>query len=300
MLPISRVIVSLVYFNSLVRDSLEYTIRREKFDVNYYEYKKNGIINEPKLNTPLKYFLDNNGEKGAELKKMIEDFGNELYGDNSTILRVEGDTVKVDANQVVRIFDLAIPLHEQLNAVIRLHDTYRKEHNEVEDKITELLELDEKFYRAVALFSLSGTIMAKFREFNDLMRESNGEKGPAAKFVENELNTLVRCFSIVKQNASCKSSDYLEPLDALDHLIEMMNGRRDLPQGQNFNQVYADVNQKIQKFLIITEDAWKKSYTPLIQEMIKDNQELRAKAEANQEGSANATAEALVEENKGE
>ena len=32
---ISRVIVSLVYYNSLVRDTLEYTINKETYDVNF-------------------------------------------------------------------------------------------------------------------------------------------------------------------------------------------------------------------------------------------------------------------------
>lgn len=66
---ISRVIVSLVYYNSLVKDTLEYTISKEAYDVNFYDYKQNGIVNEIKLDTPLKQFLANNGEKGEELKK---------------------------------------------------------------------------------------------------------------------------------------------------------------------------------------------------------------------------------------
>ena len=77
---ISRVIVSLVYYNSLVRDTLEYTInKKDPFDVRYYDYKRNGIVNEIKLNTPLKVFLDQNGDKGNELRKKLEDYGNEFY-----------------------------------------------------------------------------------------------------------------------------------------------------------------------------------------------------------------------------
>ena len=70
---ISRVIVSLVYYNSLVRDTLEYTLNKpDGFDTKYYDYKRNGIVNEIKLNTPLKVFLDQNGEKGEDLRKRLE------------------------------------------------------------------------------------------------------------------------------------------------------------------------------------------------------------------------------------
>jgi len=34
---ISRVIVSLIYYNSLVRDTLEYTIPKDTYEVNFYD-----------------------------------------------------------------------------------------------------------------------------------------------------------------------------------------------------------------------------------------------------------------------
>lgn len=281
MLPISRVIVSLVYYNSLIRDTLEYTINREKFDVKFYDYKKHGIINEPLLNTPLKQFLDNNGEKGEELRKLINEFGEALYSEKSTILRPEADNVHVDHNQDVTIFEKVVPLHEQITAVIRLHDKYRKDHNQVEESITILLDADEEFYRGVLLFTLSNQIFRKFDEFNKNMREGHGEKTPAASFVEQELQTLTRMFFVSKVNATCKDNNYTEALDATEHMIEMMNGRRELPKGKNFRDVYVEVNAKCNALLLISEDQWKQTYQPAVNEMIKDNQAARAQAEAN-------------------
>lgn len=281
MLPISRVIVSLVYYNSLIRDTLEYTINREKFDVKFYNYKKHGIINEPLLNTPLKQFLDNNGEKGEELRKLINEFGEALYSEKSTILRPEADNVHVDHNQDVTIFEKVVPLHEQITAVIRLHDKYRKDHNQVEESITKLLDADEEFYRGVLLFTLSNQIFRKFDEFNKNMREGHGEKTPAASFVEQELQTLTRMFFVSKVNATCKDNNYTEALDATEHMIEMMNGRRELPKGKNFRDVYVEVNAKCNALLLISEDQWKQTYQPAVNEMIKDNQAARAQAEAN-------------------
>ena len=281
MLPISRVIVSLVYYNSLIRDTLEYTINRDKFDVNFYNYKKNGIINEPLLNTPLKQFLDNNGEKGEELKKLINEFGETLYSEKSTILRPENDNVHVDHNQDVKNKKKVVPLHEQITAVIRLHDRYRKEHNQVEESITKLLDADEEFYRGVLLFTLSSEIFRKFDEFNKNMREGHGEKTPAASFVEQELQILTRMFFVSKANATCKDTNYTEALDATEHMIEMMNGRRELPKGKNFRDVFVEVNAKCNALLLISEDQWKQTYQPAVNEMIKDNQAARAQAEAN-------------------
>ena len=61
---ISKVIVSLVYYNSLIRDTLEYTLVKDTYKEEHYKYRQNGIINEPKINSPLNNFIKQNGEKG--------------------------------------------------------------------------------------------------------------------------------------------------------------------------------------------------------------------------------------------
>lgn len=278
---INRVIVSLVYYNSLIRDSLEYTIARDNFDVNFYNYKKYGIINELKLNTPLKGFLDSNGDKGNELRKKLETFGEELYGDKSTLLRADEKTVKVDRGQVNKIFEMAIPLHEEMNSVIKLHSTYSTEHGTADEKITQLLVADENFYRAVAMFTVSSSIFEKFQEFNKAMNESQGQKTPQASFIEQELQVLLRCYEIVAQNATTKDELFVEAKDAISQSIEMMTNRRDLPKGKNFGDVFNDCRAKANKFLLISEEEWKKTYEPAVNEMKADLDALRAKAEEN-------------------
>ena len=45
MQQINCVIVSLINYNSLIRDTLEYTLKRDSYNVQYYDYKKQGIYN---------------------------------------------------------------------------------------------------------------------------------------------------------------------------------------------------------------------------------------------------------------
>lgn len=276
---ISRVIVSLVYYNSLLRDTLEYTLNRPNgYDVKYYDYKRNGIVNEIKLNTPLKVFLDQNGEKGEQLRKKLEDYGNELYSDTSTVIKKASDGLRIDHAQNIKIFELTVPLHEELTQVIRLHVNYARQNNQLEDKITKLVEADERFYRAVALLSLNGEIDRQFAEFNKAMRESKGQPTPASNFIQNDLNSLVRCLATVRQGATCKDELYTDALDAVFHSVEMMNGRRDLPKGKTFTDVFNEANIKIAAFVRDSEAAWRENYTPLLNELISDNQKAREAA----------------------
>ena len=308
MLPISRVIVSIVYYNSLLRDTLEYTLTRDKYEVEFYNYKKYGIVNELKLNTPLKSFLDSNGEKGAELQKKLENIGEEVYGEKSTILKPTADNVRVDHGQDIKIFDLIVPAHEELNAVLRLHLDFmvknreqiinglvaengqfpndRVAANDEFDRnlelVSKLLDADENFYRGVAFQTLSTSIFTKFHEFNDEMRKANGEKTPQASFIEQELQALLRNFYICVQNASSKNELYTEAKDKLNNAIEMMTNKRALPAGKNFNDVFADARSSVTKFILISEEDWKNVYKPAVDEMKADLDAIAAanKAEA--------------------
>ncbi len=308
MLPISRVIVSIVYYNSLLRDTLEYTLTRDKYEVEFYNYKKYGIVNELKLNTPLKSFLDSNGEKGAELQKKLENIGEEIYGEKSTILKPTADNVRVDHGQDIKIFDLIVPAHEELNAVLRLHLDFMVKNREQiinglvaengqfpNDRIaandefdrnlelvSKLLDADENFYRGVAFQTLSTSIFTKFHEFNEEMRKANGERTPQASFIEQELQALLRNFYICVQNASSKNELYTESKDKLNNAIEMMTNKRALPAGKNFNDVFADARSSVTKFILISEEDWKNVYKPAVDEMKADLDAIAAanKAEA--------------------
>lgn len=291
---ISRVIVSLVYYNSLVRDTLEYTMNNKgTYDVNFYNYKKNGIINELKLNTPLKTFIEKNGEQGEKLKEKLVQFGEDFYSDNSTVIKLASDGLRVDHAQNIKIFESVIPLHEELNSVVALHVNYAHEHaaesNLTPEDLTKLDGLqkaDERFYRAVAFLTLSGEIFRQFEEYNKARREANGEKTPQSNFIEQDLNTLYKLLAQVRAGSKCTDEKYTTALDALFDSVEMMTGKRDLPKGKNFGDVINDVNAKVQDFIQDSEDGWRQNYTPLLNELIADSKKPAEGGEVKDEAKA--------------
>ncbi|MGP1413609.1 MAG: hypothetical protein ACTTID_00505 [Bacillales bacterium] len=285
MKTISRVIVSLVYYNSLIRDTLEYTIVRDKYEPGFYDYKKNGIINEIKVNSPLKVFIDQNGEKGQELLKQLEEFGQTFYGDNSTVMKRLDDNIRVDHAQNIKIFEGAIPLHESLNNIIKLHRDFAEKNGEVDASIDNLLTADERFYRAVALMTLIGEIQKLFNEFQKVMNDSKGEKTPQSNFIEQDLSKLVSLINLVRQNASCTDEIYTNALDLIFNYLEMMNGKRDLPKGKNFVDVYNEIGLNLTVFLEDAEKQWKEAYEPALQELIADNRKIKEELENKKEES---------------
>jgi len=291
MQTISRVIVSLVYYNSLVRDTLEYTLPREKYEVSFYDYKRNGIINEIKVQSPLKVFIDQNSKptegqkiedtKGQTLLRELEKFGKDFYSDESIAIKKTNDgSIRVDHAQNIKIFEQTIPLHESLNNVIRIHQQYAEQQGQKEEKIAKLIEADERFYRAVALMTLITEIRKQFEEFNKAMRDSQGQKTPQSNFIEQDLNKLVSLIGLVRQQASCHDEIYTNALDKIFAYLEMMTGKRDLPKGKNFNDVYNEIGLELQVFVQDAEKGWKENYEPCLQELVEDNKKLQVEAQA--------------------
>ena len=294
---IDRVIVSIIYYNACIRDTLEYCLEKDSYDVKVFEHKKNVISNELKADTPLKVFLDKQGENGEKTKKIIADFINDFYSDDSTVIKLANDGLRVDHAQNIKILEAVLPLHENLNSIVRIHADFTKQNNIKHDVVDKLLIEDERFYRAVALLALSNELFKQFEEYNKARREAKGERTPQSNFIEQDLNKLVQLTMLVKQNATCIDTLYTNACDSLIFAIEMMNGRRAIPEGSDFGKVFADCSQKIADFVADSEAKWRESYAPAVNELVADAQAEQAQA---QQAAETAKEEAPVEEAKPE
>ena len=277
---IDRIIVSIIYYNSCIRDTLEYCLDKENYDINVYNHKKNVISNELNQDTPLKVFLDRQGENGEKTKQIIADFINDFYSEDSNVIKLAADGLRVDHAQNINILEAVIPLHENINSIVRLYKKHAEENGITHEVVDKLCLEDERFYRAVAMLALSTELFSQFEAYNKARREANGEKTPQSNFIEQDLNKLVQLTMLVRQNASCIDELFTNAADALIFAIEMMNGRRAIPQGSDFGQVFNDCRQKIAKFVEDTEAKWRELYAPAVNELIADAQaEQAAQAE---------------------
>lgn len=270
-LPISKVIGSLIYYNALVRDTLEYALNKNDFNVDFFKYKQNGIINEPKLNSPLHNFIEHNGENGQKLLDRLTEFGETIYGENSTILHLASDGLRVDHGQNLALLEATMPIHDELAQIIDIHVNYAKEQNQLEPLIEDIVKEDDRFYRGVALTTINLELQKQFEEFNKIMNENKGQKSASSNFVEQELARLVELFKRNKALAKCNDKLYTDALDAVEHEIEMMNGKRALPEGKKFSDVFRDTVLTLRTFVIDAEPKWKAMYQPIVTVLIDDS-----------------------------
>ena len=122
-----------------------------------------------------------------------------------------------------------------------------------------------------------GTKYYLFAEYNKARQEAKGGITAQSNFIQNDINRLVTLFRTCRDNAMIRSADYYEVIDPLFALIEMTGGRRDLPEGKNFGDVFIDVKkiarEKVQKW----EEAWKLVYEPFMKHFAEEIQKMQGK-----------------------
>lgn len=284
---ISEVIATLEHYKVAVRDTLEYTLTKESYDLAAFKEKKRSILVELEQPTPLKSIIDNSGENGQKLEKMIRDFYDQVYADSSTILKAAEDGLRVDHAQHIAIFKGVIPIHENVEAMVKgiLADAHK---NNIDVAQAEAVDkAEERLYRAVAYLSLVNTLVKLFGDYNQARREAKGEESAASRFIGNDINEVVQLLSAVRGNNQITDERYMYVQDKVFSLIEYMTGRRDLPLGKGFGEAIRETQDAINGLVREAEPAFREVYVPFINELVE-----AARANGNKIGGAKPAEEA--------
>lgn len=275
----SQYIFNLFHYLLNVRDTLEYVLDREHSKV-LYDQRKEVITNGYKGNTALGNFFANNKEQGEKITAKIEEFINEVYGDDSNILTVTGDTVRVDHTQNLKILDYVVGITESVRDIIYGYINFARGKNELEEDIATLVAVDDRFYRVLFTMLTLREFEKSFAEFQKVMNESKGKPSPQSNFiVQNELMKLAMMLRFVRQHHHCTDNETLDLLDEVNALIEMTEGRRDRRDNKAFKDLFADTIKKLNALVAKVEPQFKENYQKNLQAMLELTRK-QAKVEA--------------------
>ncbi len=266
---ISEVLATLEHYKVAVRDTLEYTLTKDNYDVAAFNEKKRSILIELEQPTPLKSIIDNSGENGQKLEKLIRDFYEQVYGEHSTILKAAEDGLRVDHAQHIAIFKGVIPIHENIEAMVKgiLADAHK---NNVDVQNAEAVDkAEERLYRAVAYLSLTNQLIKLFGDYNQARREAKGEETAASRFIGNDINQIIQLLQTIRANSNLTDERYMGVQDKVFTLVEYMTGRRDLPMGKGFGEAIRETQDAINGFVREVEPAFRDLYVPFINELVE-------------------------------
>jgi len=266
----------LYHYLLTVRDTLEYTIKRDH-KVEIYNQRKKILTENLEEGTPFGDFLKNNGETGEKIKEKIQQFIDDLYSDNSTILIPSGENVRVDFAQLVTLFDMTVGITETLRDVVYQYIAYGTNNKEIEPMLVSLMNDDERMYRVVLSMLVMRSFQESFAEFQKVMSESQGKATPQSNFiVQNELVKLAGFLRFSRQHVRCTDNETLDLLDETLKVIEMTEGRRQRPDNKNFKVIFDELNDKLNKTAAQFEGTWKQTYQRVVEEVTKNQKPAEA------------------------
>jgi len=271
-------IASFVRFDVVVFNTLEYVMRKDTYDINAYKARKEIISTEITQNTPLKNCLDNSGEAGQKLLEKIKDLLSLIYSDESTIVRLgaDGNELRVDHAQHLAVFDAVMPIHDEMRNIISAHVVQAQKDNAYDEPTyPDVLIKEEYFYRGLVNMLLLDELDHLFADYNKARQEAKGAITPQSNFIQNDISKVVEFMNMSRQRSSLRSADYYQLIDPEFALIEMTSGRRDLPEGKNFGEVFTDVKRIAREKTIKWEEAWKPAYDAFIKHFAEEAQKMQ-------------------------
>lgn len=272
-------IASFIRFDVVVFNTLEYAMKKDSYDVNAYKARKEIITTEITQNTPLKNCCEHSEEAGKKLLEKINELLTNVYSEESTIVKLsqDGNELRVDYSQAIAIFEAVMPIHEEIRKIIGAHvAAAQKEDKFDEPTYPDVLNKEEFFYRGLVNMLMLEELDHQFAEYNKARQEAKGGITAQSNFIQNDINRLVKLFHFSRENAVARSAEYYEVIDPLFALIEMTGGRRDLPQGKHFGDVFVDVKKVTREHTAKWETAWKEVYEPFMKHFTEEVQKMQA------------------------
>lgn len=227
--------LSFYHLSLAIRDTLEYVQNRESYSVNVFNAKKNTIEMALKENSPFIGFCNNNGEIGEKVKAQLTEMYDTVYGEEKTFVSVEGANITVDHAQNLKVLDYILPMKQSLLNISRAYIEDQKKDNSLEPGTEEIIELEDKFYRAIISMVLCDLLFnVHFIEFNKAMQESQGKETPQSNFCVNDIKRVIAMYNFVKSNVTGDYPEYQQAAEAMDFGIKLMSAQATVPEGSSF------------------------------------------------------------------
>ena len=156
-------------------------------------------------------------------------------------------------------------------------DSYSNEHVEekiycsatIEEDFEDMVEDDERLYRVIVYLTIFDDIVKTFAEFNQAMRETNGQPSPQSNFIVNDLRRYIGFIKFSAQHNKIQDPELLKLIDDVEKVFSYMEGKEKLPEGKDFGKVFDETKIYIKSLLAAYETKWRNSFTKVFQDVIE-------------------------------
>jgi len=285
----TQFLLSLYHYSIFIRDTLEYTFRKDVYHAQAYKARRNALVASLTEKGQIKMILSKLGENGPKIEDKLKEFIQLVYSDDSTVVKETPTELRVDHAQHLAIFEMVVGLHQTIWDMVLGYLQAAETRNDVTLPLRPLFAADERMYRSIVFFAIMTEIEKVFAEFQKAMRESKGQKTPQSNYIINDLTKLVQLINFQKAHSHIKDTAFNDMIDHNLKVLEMIEGKRELPlmtedevdpdtkrvgvmidgvRHHSFQDVFAAVREATRAVLADSERTWKELYKPISQEMM--------------------------------
>lgn len=287
----TRYALAFYQMGDIIRESLEYAIPNASLNAGLYKSRKEMINHLLDEKSPIIYFCNNNGEVGKKILSQVKDFYDDVYGDESRIVKIDHDQVVVESSLHVQLLDYIVGLHETFTDICYGFKTQFEKDGKLEEGFTKLLDYSDRLYRALAIRTILLNTNAKFMEFNAAVKsyvESTAKStgvdprtqpdfdpsvDPSVKFINNEMGKLIGFFRFVKaHNHSEFDPQFVATFNECENKIHLYDGSRKLLPGQTMPSALKDLEDTIVPYLKEYRTDWAATFEPIMEDLRKFEQ----------------------------
>lgn len=269
-----------------VRDTLHYTVpgRDETYLTEHYKRRGESLRRLIGEGTPFAAFLRANEEKAPKINESVNRLINDVYSEDSRIMRVVGDLVEVDHSQHISIYELVVGIYQTLDDILRGYITHAKKENTFEQQIEDVVNAGEYYFRALAHHAIVGDVAKFYFEYSQAMQEAKGEKNPVAQFISEDLKKLYDLVKFMSQYNKVKDATYWEMADEVQTVLTQITGQRAIPEGKTIPELFNHLGQTTLRVLQDAESKWHKVFVPVHDKYIKYIEKQMKKEQNGKEG----------------
>lgn len=276
-------IFGIMQLNILLRDTLEYTLPNREFNPEHYDKRVEGFKALLMPNSPIMRFLESNKEQEEKIKENFNNFIEAVYGEESRIVRKIDNKIEVDKAGIIDLYEMVLGLNQTVADIVNGYLKNAKDNNLQDEAVEKSNFAEDEYFRSIANYVIVNSIIGLFDEFQNASREAKGQPSPAINFINAEIQRLAGFLNFIKQHSKIVAVGYNETVDKVNILMESISGKRQLPEGTNFPQLFKATQEVLAKQIAYAENAYRSAFAPVLDDYVKTNVELQKNRSKNQE-----------------
>ena len=320
----TRYVMAIYELGIIIRDSMEYLLPAGKdgFDKKVYESRKamcSHLIDE---NSPFQIFCNNNKGKakdsdltvGEKISNQVHEFYDDVYGDESRIVKIDHDQVVVETSLLLQLMDYVIGLHETISDVcVGFQKSFEKS-GTLDEDLKQLLLCDDPFYRSIAFRSTATVFVLKFAEYNTAVksyvlaeRKKNGvdptkqpgfdpKVDPSCAFISNEMTRVIGFFNFLRSHNKSHDVIFEDAIKRMQDDFHYFDGSKKLATGEKMQ----DAMKKFETIFVPVIPGYRDAWVRIFNKIFKELNEYEKGLVAAKNNEAAKVSEAKVEAPKAE